>query len=128
TGDRQAIGEAFRAFDEPTYLHQVLAKQKSGTVHRFRDLPDAQDALLDPETVEWRSHFHVPIFLENLGRLQSTQSDIRNVLAIQQENLLTRHLEVETYTWGVLPPDLQLPIADSISRELQWVLQEIDRK
>jgi len=127
-GDRQAIGTAFQAFDEPTYLHQVLAKQKNGAVHRFRDLPDVQDALLDPETVEWRSHFHVPIFLENLGRLQSTQSDIRNVLAIQQENLLTRHLEVETYTWGVLPAELQLPIADSISRELQWVLQEIDRK
>ena len=126
--DRTAIGDAFRAFDEPTYLHQVLALQKNGTVRRFKDLPDAQDALKDPDTTEWRSHFHVPVFLEDLGTLQSTQSDIRDVLAIQQANPVTRHLEVETYTWGVLPPELQLPIADSISRELRWVLEEMETR
>lgn len=126
--DRAAIGAAFQAFDEPTYLHQVLAKQKNGEVHRFTDLPDAQDALEDPDTEEWRSHFHVPIFLEDLGLLQSTQSDIREVLAIQQTHPVTRHLEVETYTWGVLPRELQLPIADSISRELRWVLQEMETR
>src|SRR5690606_30034139 len=54
--DRMAIGKAFKAFDEPTYLHQVLARQKDGTVRRFMDLPDAQEALLDPDTEEWRSH------------------------------------------------------------------------
>lgn len=126
--DRAAIGAAFQAFDEPTYLHQVLARQKGGAIRRFKDLPDAADALWDPNTEEWRSHFHVPIFLEDLGRLQSTQSDIRDVLNIQREYALTRHLEVETYTWGVLPHELQLPIADSISRELQWVLNEMETR
>lgn len=126
--DRAAIGAAFQTFDEQTYLHQVLAQQKNGEVRRFRDLPDARDAVQDPDTVEWRSHFHVPIFLEDLGLLQSTQSDIREVLAIQQEHPLTHHLEVETYTWGVLPHELQLPIADSISRELQWVLEEMETR
>jgi len=50
--DRAAIGAAFQAFDEPTYLHQVLAKQKNGEVRRYKDLPDAKDALQDPDTEE----------------------------------------------------------------------------
>ncbi len=128
TGRRAAIGAAFMAFDEPTYLHQVLALQRSGAVHRYKDLPDAKDALQDPDTVEWRSHFHVPIFLEDLGRLQSTQSDIREVLALQRERPVTNHLEVETYTWGVLPPEHRLPIAASISRELNWVVKQLEDK
>ncbi len=122
---RQAIGEAFMAFDEPTYLHQVIAKQADGKVRRFKDLPDAQAAVLDEQTTEWRSHFHIPIFLEDLGTLQSTQSDIIDVLAIHQNKSLTKHLEVETYTWGVLPERLQLPIAESISRELYWVVNQL---
>lgn len=121
---RLAVGEAFMAFDEPTYLHQVLAKHRNGDVRRFKDLPEAQDALYDRDAVEWRSHFHVPVFLEDLGMLKSTQSDIIEVLRLQRDRRLTAHLEVETYTWGVLPRDLQLPIADSISRELLWVLNE----
>lgn len=122
---RHTIGEAFMAFDEPTYLHQVIAKQKNGQLLRFKDLPDAQAALSDKQTVEWRSHFHIPIFLEDLGTLRSTQSDIVEVLAIQQNKPLTSHLEVETYTWGVLPERLQLPIAESISRELNWVVNQL---
>lgn len=125
TAARQAVGEAFMAFNEPTYLHQVIAKQVDGQVRRFTDLPDAQVALFDEHATEWRSHFHIPIFLEDLGTLQSTQSDIREVLAIHQERPLTRHLEVETYTWGVLPQRLQLPIAESISRELHWVVNQL---
>lgn len=124
---RQTIGEAFMAFDESTYLHQVIAKQRNGQIRRFKDLPDAQVALFDEHTVEWRSHFHIPIFLEDLGTLQSTQSDIVEVLTIQQNKRLTRHLEVETYTWGVLPERLQLPVAESISRELNWVVNQLGK-
>lgn len=123
--DRLAIGEAFMAFDEPTYLHQVLAKQQNGEVTRFKDLPDAQPSLQDDGALEWRAHFHVPIFLEDLGLLKSTQADIVQVLELHKEKPLTSHLEVETYTWGVLPKSLQLPIAASISRELQWVLRTL---
>src|SRR5690606_8920376 len=91
TTARQAIGEAFMAFNEPTYLHQVIARQADGQIRRFKDLPDAQVALFDDGAKEWRSHFHIPIFLEDLGALQSTQSDIRDVLAIHQEKPLTKH-------------------------------------
>src|SRR5690606_25833086 len=115
----------FMAFDEPTYLHQVIAKQRSGQLCRFKDLPDAQNALFDEQTTEWRSHFHIPVFLEDLGTLKSTQSDIIDVLALHKDKHFTQHLEVETYTWGVLPERLQLPIAESISRELNWVVNQL---
>lgn len=122
---RQAVGKAFMGFDEPVYLHQVIARQHNGELVRHKDLPEAQASLHDPDTAEWRAHFHVPIFLEDLGTLQSTQSDILAILALHKAGQLTQHLEVETYTWGVLPKELQLPIADSISRELTWVAGQL---
>lgn len=123
---RQAIGNAFMAFDEPTYLHQVLARRHDGSVLRFRDLPEAKVCLNDSQVAEWRAHFHVPVFFEDLGLLKSTQADISRVLELQRGRSLTQHLEVETYTWGVLPKSLQLPLAGSISRELTWVLEKLN--
>lgn len=121
---RKVLGDAFMAFDEPTYLHQVIAKHSDGLLVRFRDLPEAQTGLFEEQVTEWRSHFHVPIFLEDLGTLKSTQSDILQVLDIHKHSRRSNHLEVETYTWGVLPEQVQRPIAESISRELNWVLHQ----
>ena len=39
---------------------------------------------------------------------------------------MTNHLEVETYTWEVLPEELRTRIDDSIGRELNWVLDQIN--
>ena len=55
------------------------------------------------------------------SEIQSTQSDILDVLKVQQEQPFTTHMEVETYTWEVLPESLKLPIDQSIIRELNWV-------
>jgi hypothetical protein len=74
---------------------------------------------------QWRAHFHVPIFTEEYGLVQSTQSDIIAVLNIQKNKPFTDHLEVETYTWGVLPDAKKLPINDSIARELNWVKDQL---
>jgi hypothetical protein len=63
----------------------------------------------------------VPLFLENYGLLGSTQKEIRETLSFQKENPFTNHLEIETYTWGVLPAAFQVPIADSISREIKTI-------
>jgi hypothetical protein len=119
--NRSAIVEAFSEFNEPTYLHQVIARCNNGTLAHYPDLPQALAAAHDHEIVEWRSHFHVPVFVEEYGVLTSTQSDIRKVLQLQQEQPFTQHMEVETYTWDVLPADLKLPIDQSIARELNWV-------
>lgn len=118
---RARITEAFSKFNEPTYLHQVVMRQKDGSLLRYRDLPDAIAATENALVNEWRAHFHVPVFSEDLGLLQSTQSDIITVLNVQKATPFTNHMEVETYTWEVLPDILKVPLNLSIIRELNWV-------
>lgn len=119
--DRDRVIDAFRPFNESTYLHQVVARQEDDTLKRYPDLPQALDDAKFPTTREWRSHFHVPLFVKDYGALQSTQADIQKVLALHKQKQLSSYLEVETYTWEVLPDKLRLPMKDSIVRELQWV-------
>ena len=71
-------------------------------------------------------HFHVPIFLDRLGPFGSTQSFIREILAIQRAQPVSAHLEVETYTWDVLPEPFRSGAVDAaIARELAWVQTEL---
>jgi len=119
--ERTAILDELGRFDEPTYLHQVIARKNDGSLVRYPDLPMALAKGNDPETEEWRAHFHVPIFVEDMGLIQSTQSDIIEVLNLQKAHPFTSHLEVETYTWEVLPASLKARLNDSIIRELDWV-------
>ncbi len=121
SADRKAVLDALAGFDEPVYLHQVIAQQKDGALIRYPDLSNALADAERPDVQEWRAHFHVPIFVEDMGLIQSTQSDIRKVLELQKSNPFTNHLEVETYTWEVLPAQLKAPLNESIIRELDWV-------
>lgn len=121
---REAVLDQFRQFNEPTYLHQVVAQNDEGELLRYPDLPEALLAF-NKNHVEWRSHFHVPLFVNDYGLLQSTQDDIREVLRLQREKPFTKQLEVETYTWEVLPEDLKMRLNDSIGRELEWVLKQV---
>ncbi len=78
------------------------------------------------ESSEWRVHFHVPVFLEKLEHFGTTQAALRELLAMQRERALTTHLEVETYTWDVLPEALRSDsIAAAIAREIDWVWSEL---
>jgi len=116
---------AFSKFNEPTYLHQVVALKNDGEVIRYQDLPVALEDFDHEDVAQWRAHFHVPISIEEIGLLESTQSDIVEVLKLQKNNPFTNHMEVETYTWEVLPEQLKLPITQSISKELQWVVDQL---
>jgi hypothetical protein len=125
TLDREAC-EALKRFDDPVYLHQVVQRGPGG-IARFADLPEAF-ASLDGATAdrEWRVHFHVPIFLDRLAPFASTQSFIREVLAIHRARAVSAHLEVETYTWGVLPEPFRSGTVDeAVARELAWVRTEL---
>lgn len=122
SGRQAKVMEAFQAFNESTYLHQVVAKQEDGSLKRYPDMPEALRTAADRGVSEWRAHFHVPLFVEDYGVLQSTQNDIRKVLSLHLQEQLTAHLEVETYTWEVLPDAMRLPLTESIVRELQFVL------
>ena len=119
---RGAVIDAFRQFDESTYLHQVVARQEDGSLTRYPDLPEALADANNLLTREWRSHFHVPLFAQDYGALQSTQTDIECVLSMHMSHPVTAFMEVETYTWEVLSPALRQPLQESIVRELQWVL------
>lgn len=119
--DRVPVLNAFRQFNESTYLHQVVAKYANGELKRYPDMPDALLDADNPDLREWRAHYHVPVFLENYGILHATRGDIEEVLRIHRNNSFTHHLEIETYTWEVLPQAIRLPLSDSIVREIEWV-------
>lgn len=125
TNQRQQIIRAFSEFNESTYLHQVIANTSTGKKRRYRDLPDAIKDIDNVNTNEWRAHFHVPVFLSKYENLQSTQEDILQVLNLHKKKHRSPHIEVETYTWNVLPEALKLPLDESIIRELQWVRNEL---
>jgi hypothetical protein len=121
TIEKENVINAFKNFNEPVYLHQVVARKKDGGLLRYRDMPDALADSDRADVEEWRAHYHVPLFIEHYDILQSTQNDIKTVLDIQKQNPFTKYMEVETYTWEVLPATMRLPIDQSISRELKWV-------
>jgi sugar phosphate isomerase/epimerase len=124
------VGEATRdelaAFDDGVYLHQVVQRQ-NGTFTRFVDLAPAFEVLEKGRAKgEWRVHCHVPIFLDAAGAFDSTQQTLRSALACVRSGFVAPHLEVETYTWDVLPAALRRESrADAIAREMQWVMQEL---
>ena len=122
-----AARAALTAFDEPVYLHQVIAREGDGTLHRHTDIGAAMAADLPPDS-EWRVHFHVPVFLEELPGFGTTQPVLAELLGAHARSPIAPHLEVETYTWDVLPPALRdVPVADAIARELAWVGQRLQR-
>ena len=99
---------ALLAFAEPRFLHQVVAQLKDGTVLRMLDL----DTLAEPPPEwlaadAWRCHFHVPINWEGDERLGTTRGDWEDALKTIDDLQLNPHLEVETYTWHVLPEHLR---------------------
>lgn len=126
TKDKDEKIESLRAFEEPVYLHQVVARNADQTFQKYPDLSEAFANPAAAEADEWRIHFHVPLFVDSYGKLNSTQVEILKTLDLQKENPFTQHLEVETYTWGVLPEEIQRPIGQSIVRELRWFLGKLD--
>ena len=109
-------------FVEPRYLHQTFARSASGQVIHFLDLdrslcenPPAEFG--DAEI--WRVHFHVPVDAESLGLLGTTRADLRKALRQVQALNYAPHLEVETYTWGVLPTGEKPSLVKGISGELR---------
>lgn len=114
---------ALERFRDEVYLHQVVAR-RGDALARYTDLPEALD---DPQPAdEWRIHFHVPIVRRDLGAFTSTQDFLAELLAHHRRDPLSAHLEVETYTWDVLPPELRdVPIDDAVAAELAWVLERL---
>jgi hypothetical protein len=117
-----------RVFTDTIYLSQTTLR-RGDDEERFLNLGEALDAFeKDPGTgsAEMRTHFHVPVFLEELGPFRTTRFAVQEALAVHRETPLSDHLEIETYTWDVLPADLKTgDITDYVSRELEFVRDEL---
>ncbi len=111
-------------FHEPYYLHQTVGRKKSGGLLRYDDLDLAIKA--DPAGVqEWRVHYHVPVYTDTTGDCDSTRFFLQEILPLFPANLV---LEVETYTWSILPQELQGDsVTDCLIREIGWVTDTITR-
>ncbi|MFC3416190.1 metabolite traffic protein EboE [Algoriphagus hitonicola] len=124
--DRELLKSKLLAFAESTYLHQVVGRKVDGEKVAYSDLPEALDNLRLAEEEEWRIHFHVPVYNKKYEDFESTNPVISEVLDFLKVHPETcNHLEVETYTWEVLPPSERLPLAETISRELGWVIPQL---
>ncbi|MFG3332280.1 metabolite traffic protein EboE [Streptomyces tendae] len=120
-----AVREALAAFAEPRFLHQTRTTTPSGGLHGTDDLDEAlADGGPLPHTAPWRAHFHVPLHAAPAAPLTSTLPVLKTALTrlVGGPHPLTRHLEVETYTWQALPPELRprarAQLTDGIAAEL----------
>jgi hypothetical protein len=118
----QSIVDTLKRYAQTIYLTQTVEK-KDGKLTRFLNLEDAFVAWeKNPGPREWRTHFHVPVFLDDLGPFRTTRFAIEDALAFHKKKPLSRQLEIETYTWDVLPDNLKTgDIVDYVCRELDWV-------
>lgn len=118
---------ALEEFDEPTYLHQVIRNTGNGLA-RHADLAEALALGAQSNGEEWRIHFHVPIYLDDLGAFSSTRDFLEQILTLHRHQPISPHLEIETYTWDVLPGAMRGTSVDQdIAREFNWVLGQLQR-
>jgi hypothetical protein len=122
----QGMVDSLRRYADTVYLTQTMEK-KNGEMTEYLNLEDAFVAWeKDPGPREWRTHFHVPVFLEELGDFRTTRFAIEDALAFHKAAPCSDQLEIETYTWDVLPEHLKTgDIVDYVTRELEWVQEQL---
>jgi sugar phosphate isomerase/epimerase len=125
-GPREALTRQLEPFTRSPYLHQVIGRDNGGRGVRFPDLAPALPHLAQDSGSHWRIHYHMPLYVEEYQHLGSTCDDTRAVLALLKDRGFSRHLEIETYTWEWLPPDLKGDLLESLHREYRWVLGALD--
>jgi len=125
---RAALGQ----FADEVYLHQVVARNATGQLAYYQDLPDALAVPAPgPETrlspAEWRIHFHVPLHAPVMPPFASTSDHLLGTLdALAQNPTLCQHLEMETYTWEVLPAEFKSQsVVDQLAAEYAWTLARL---
>ena len=139
------VRTALRAFVDDVYLHQVIARAPDGTLTRYKDLPLALDRSADrrvreTEADEWRVHFHVPLHTPAVSLHEAagggsplfgtTTDHLLELMDVLSEYpKLCPHLEIETYTWEVLPPNLKNEsVVTQLVREYEWCLGQLTER
>ena len=132
--DPGAARKALRPYAEDRWFHQVIARHRDGQLERC---PDLSLALGEPSLAradEWRIHFHVPLFADRLdeaGVLRTTRSELEQVVDLLADGETTTHLEVETYSFEMIPAERRLAlgvptVTDGIVKDMSWVLDRLD--
>jgi hypothetical protein len=128
--------DALETFADDVYLHQVVARDASGNRTIFADLPDALAHARSafgaetPDLPEWRIHFHVPLHAPAAPPLDNTNDHLLGVLDwLAATPQLCAHLELETYTWEVLPPELKAQnVVEQLAGEYEWTLARLKER
>ena len=125
-----AVRAALAAHADSPFLHQTR-ERSGGTVRGVDDLPEALAGGL-PGEEEWRVHVHLPLHHSDEG---TTRPELEASLAalVGGPTAVTAHLELETYTWGVLPEgrrpaDAADPVdglVTGIAAELSWAADHL---
>jgi hypothetical protein len=85
------------------------------------------DGHTPPSDDEWRVHFHVPLHWQPTGELDTTADHVVGLLKLLEAHPpLCSHLEMETYTWAVLPEVMRSRcVTDQIVAEYEWTLHQL---
>ena len=123
--------DLLQSFVEDVYLHQVVVGKNGKAKQRYKDLDIALNE--DPANSdgdEWRIHFHVPLHASPYGTLGDTRKHVLDTLDWLALNPnACRHLEMETYTWEVLPKELQATsVVKQVAKEYEWTLQALRKR
>lgn len=120
---------ALHSFADPVYLHQVVTRQPDGALRRFRDLPEALSQAEErcSPNEEWRIHYHIPLHARPSDLWDTTTDHLLGILdSLAEHPERCHHLEMETYTWDVLPPELaSRTVVDQLAGEYAWTLRQL---
>ena len=140
------VRENLRAFADDIYLHQTVVRRADGARVIYRDLKDAlsfepvakgdrQSPIADrqPDAItphsalrtahsEWRIHFHIPLHSPPTELFGNTADHLLGSLdVLAADPTRCPHLEMETYTWEVLPAELKnRSVVDQLVAEYEW--------
>ena len=125
-----ATRAALERFAEPRFLHQTRTRAVDGAVLGVDDLPEALAGRLSADA-PWRIHFHSPLHAAAEAPLRTTVPVLSDALRalLSGPTALCDHIEVETYTWNVLPQSLRpagpAALATGLAAELTWARDQL---
>ncbi|MDB6020805.1 MAG: hypothetical protein JWQ04_662 [Pedosphaera sp.] len=121
------------AFADDIYLHQVVARTSDGQRFIYKDLAPALNssvAIANPNAAEWRVHFHIPLHSPATTWYENTSGHVEGIMdLLRADPALCSHLEMETYTWEVLPAALKnRSVVDQLVAEYDWTLKRLGER
>jgi hypothetical protein len=126
--------EKLKGFADDVYLHQVVARENS-KLKFFRDLPDALTdnpklKIENSKLPDWRIHFHIPLHAPVISPFENTNDHLLGIFDLLAKNpKLCSHLEMETYTWEILPPEMKSrSVVEQLVAEYNWVLPQLAKR